>query len=304
MLATPTTPKAPPIKTQGIKTKLVPFIRENILWDGQGRWVEPFMGSGVVALNLAPKRALLCDTNIHIINFYNSIKNGTITGPSSREYLTQEGEKLLRSDGEYYYEVRSRFNEHGNPLDFLFLSRSCFNGVMRFNRKGGFNVPFCKKPNRFRLALITKITNQIEWARKQIALGDFEFATKTWEETLSVCQQGDFVYCDPPYAGRHTDYFNSWSEEDANLLSERLGDGEFGYALSTWSSNQYRTNNLLESWSTGCVVRTRAHFYHVGSTESLRNEMFEALVIKSGYESNPDEATASTDEGDQLGLGL
>jgi hypothetical protein len=70
--------KAPPIKCQGIKTKLVPFIFRNICWDESkgGRWIEPFLGSGVVVLNLAPERALLTDTNQHIIHFYQAIQCG------------------------------------------------------------------------------------------------------------------------------------------------------------------------------------------------------------------------------------
>ena len=56
-------PKAPRIKTQGIKTKVVPLIAKSIQWSGEGRWIEPFLGSGVVALNVAPERALPADTN-------------------------------------------------------------------------------------------------------------------------------------------------------------------------------------------------------------------------------------------------
>lgn len=52
------TPKAPPIKTQGIKTKVVPLIASSIAWSGDGYWIEPFFGSGVVALNILPQRAI------------------------------------------------------------------------------------------------------------------------------------------------------------------------------------------------------------------------------------------------------
>src|SRR5205814_766906 len=66
----------PPVKCQGIKTKLVPFILENIRWSESetGRWIEPFLGSGVVAFNFAPQKALLADTNSHIIKLYQSIQ--------------------------------------------------------------------------------------------------------------------------------------------------------------------------------------------------------------------------------------
>ena len=69
-------PKAPPIKTQGIKTKLTPFIAGHITWDGPGRWVEPFLGSGAVLLNIKPQRALVADSCVPIINFYQALQNG------------------------------------------------------------------------------------------------------------------------------------------------------------------------------------------------------------------------------------
>src|SRR2546421_7880752 len=70
----------PPIKCQGIKTKLVPFIFSSLQWEGMGgaRWVEPFLGSGVVALNLAPEHALLADTNKHIIGLYQATQRGEL----------------------------------------------------------------------------------------------------------------------------------------------------------------------------------------------------------------------------------
>ena len=61
----------PPLKIQGIKTKLVPLIRENVILDKETIWYEPFMGSGVVGFNVEPERAVFADVNPHIINFYN-----------------------------------------------------------------------------------------------------------------------------------------------------------------------------------------------------------------------------------------
>ncbi len=63
----------PPIKSQGIKTQLVPWIKSLVPADFNGLWIEPFMGTGAVAFNVAPKRAILCDTNPHLINFYAAV---------------------------------------------------------------------------------------------------------------------------------------------------------------------------------------------------------------------------------------
>lgn len=161
----------PPLKCQGIKTKLVPFIFQHIKWSNEndGRWIEPFIGSGVVALNLAPQRAVLADSNPHVINLYRAIQRGEINSDVVREFLGEEGRKLSLRGADYYYAVRARFNISGSPFDFLFLNRSCFNGVLRFNKSGKFNVPFGHKPQRFSKAYITKIANQVNWTAKQMA---------------------------------------------------------------------------------------------------------------------------------------
>jgi len=99
-------PIVPPIKSQGIKTKLVEWIASNAQDVDYDRWVEPFMGTGVVGFNIRPKKALMCDSNPHLIKFYNGIKNKEITSAKVKNFLTEEGKKLLKSEGEYYYDVR------------------------------------------------------------------------------------------------------------------------------------------------------------------------------------------------------
>ncbi len=273
----------PPIKCQGIKTKLIPFIFSSVSWNGDGIWIEPFLGSGVVAFNLAPQRALLTDTNPHIIRLYQAIQCGEIGRESAREFLECEGRKLVGGEDAYYYEVRRRFNEKHSPFDFLFLNRSCFNGVMRFNRSGGFNVPFGHKPQRFAPAYITKIVNQIGWVARQMQGKDWQFRVSSWQKALADAGADDFVYLDPPYIGRSADYFNSWGSTEAENLAEAAQRLSGGYALSMWLENRYRRNeHLAQVWSEG-ELRVCSHFYHVGASEGLRNEMDEALVIKPGF---------------------
>ena len=293
----------PPIKCQGIKTKLVPFIFSTLVWVGAGRWIEPFLGSGVVAFNLAPQRALLTDTNKHIICFYQAIQRGEMNRESAREFLECEGCKLSAGQDPYYYEVRKRFNENHSPFDFLFLNRSCFNGVMRFNRSGGFNVPFGHKPQRFAPAYITKIVNQIGWVAKQMQGKEWEFRVSSWQDALAEVLPDDFAYMDPPYIGRNADYFNAWGIEEAESLAEAAQKLSSGYALSMWLENRYRKNeHIAQVWSAG-ELRVCSHFYHVGASEGLRNEMDEALVIKSGY-AMPDLGRQRTKAEPQLDLQL
>lgn len=86
----------------------------------------------------------------------------------------------------------------------------------------------------------------------------------------------------PPYIGRHTDYYNSWTQADAKRLAEKTQSLKCGFALSMWKENKYRVNDHLNNDWNGLIIREFSHFYHIGSTESLRNEMIEALAIKHG----------------------
>jgi len=85
----------PPIKSQGIKTKLVAWIKA-LAPPVSGRWIEPFFGTGVVAFNLRRENAILSDTNPHIIRFYREIQKGNITPGLVRRYLEKEGEKKVK----------------------------------------------------------------------------------------------------------------------------------------------------------------------------------------------------------------
>ena len=271
--------RVPPIKTQGIKTKLVPFIRGAAGLRGGERWVEPFLGSGVVMFNVAAGRALAGESNPHIVDFYRGVQDGRITARGVREFLTGEG-RLLARDGEaHYYAVRDRFNGAGDPLDFLFLNRAGFNGMVRFNSRGKYNVPFCRRPGRFSKAYVTKISNQVSWASSVLrGARDWTIRTADWRDTVQQVGRGDFLYLDPPYSGRSSSYYDAWGAEDLEDLAEFLAGAECRFALSLWYENRYRRNGDVESLFGGFEVRKREHFYHVGSAERLRNAVTEALI--------------------------
>ena len=275
----------PPIKSQGIKTKLVPWINDLISRSGtskEGRWLEPFFGTGVVGLN-SPMcgKHIVGDTNPHIINFYKGLQNGTMDEYKMRGYLEKES-RLLSSATEngyaHYREVRDRFNQEHSPYDFIFLSRAGFNGMMRFNRKGEWNIPFCKKPERFSPAYITKICNQVANVRRIIQRKDWTFENVTFDKIISQAEKGDLIYCDPPYYGRYVDYYNGWTEDDEALLYRLLSQTKAKFILSTWHHNEFRSNEMIDKYWSNFNVTTKEHFYHGGGHIENRHAMVEALV--------------------------
>jgi len=270
----------PPIKSQGIKTKLVPWINA-LVPEVEGRWIEPFLGTGVVAFNSGFRRALLSDINPHIIRFYQAVKDREITSRRVREYLVDEGAHLevAPEDGyEYFRAVRDRFNRDQRSLDFLFLSRAGFNGMMRFNRKGAWNIPFCQKPTRFSRSYVTKVANQVHDVACLIQPA-WEFVVGDFEATILAATKDDFIYCDPPYIGRYVDYYSGWKEEDEHRLFKLLSDTSARFVLSTWHHNDFRVNPFIDLlWSKFNIV-TRDHFYHSGGKLENRRSVVEALVF-------------------------
>lgn len=277
----------PPIKSQGIKTKLVPWINNVILQSGvdleHANWIEPFFGTGVVGLN-APVRGchIVGDTNPHLITLYQSIQNGVLNEYNMRAYLEHESRILENADEEgyaYYREVKSRFNREHSPFDFIFLSRAGFNGMMRFNRRGEWNIPFCQKPGRFAPAYITKICNQVANARRIIQRGDWEFLNQAFQATIERAEAGDIIYLDPPYFGRYVDYYNGWTEEDEEVLYDALLHTPAHFILSTWHHNEFRENEMMNRFWNQFNVITQEHFYHGGGHIENRHPMVEALVF-------------------------
>lgn len=272
----------PPIKSQGIKTKLVPWIME-LAPKVKGKWIEPFLGTGVVAFNSGYKKAILNDTNPHIVNFYKEVQQKSITAPLMKHYLEQEGELLKKADNkgyEHYLKVRARFNSgEFSPYDFIFLSRAGFNGMMRFGGRGNWNIPFCKKPDRFAQAYITKITNQLATVSQIIQPEpDWIFYNKSFTDIIPLATKDDIIYCDPPYYGRHVDYYNGWTEQDEELLFQLLTDSKAKFILSTWHHNDWRENEMINKFWSKFNIVTKDHFYHNGGSIENRRTVVEALV--------------------------
>ena len=269
----------PPIKTQWIKTKLMDFIKFNLPNQTNWKWIEPFLWSWVVWFNLAWKEAIFADSNPHLINFYNALNSWTISSCIVRNFLEKEWKELSEKGVIHYQYIRDRFNDTWNPLDFLFLNRSCFNWMIRFNRKWWFNVPFCKKNDRFSKSYITKIVNQVDKIQSLMQQNHRTFICQDFQKTIWMGNPIDFIYADPPYIGRHVDYYDSWCEENEVLLRDSLIQFWWKFMVSTRFWNKYRQNVYIDTLWKDFSIQTMEHFYFVWGKEDNRNIMLEAIIM-------------------------
>ena len=180
----------PFLKWAGNKNKLVPII--NPLLGNGDRLVEPFTGSGAVFMATDFPKYLLCDVNADLIGLFNNLKynpSAVITE------ITQLFDGTNNNETKYY-ELRTEFNSL-QPTDirksalFVYLNRHAFNGLCRYNSKGGFNVPFGKYKTVY-----FPIDELQAFAQKCVLA---EFHVMDFNDCLDLAVSSDVVYCDPPY---------------------------------------------------------------------------------------------------------
>lgn len=181
---------SPFLKWAGGKRWLIERHRD-LFPEFSGKYIEPFVGGGAVFFHLLPAQALLSDCNADLISCYRQIRD------DHAGVLDLLEDHHNRHCEIYYYEVRAK--KYQNPTEraaqFLYLNRTCFNGLYRVNRKGEFNVPIGTKtkvfdPDEDFKSIANSLTNV------QLRHGDFEGAI---DSSLS----GDFLFVDPPYTVKH-----------------------------------------------------------------------------------------------------
>lgn len=204
------------LKWAGGKKKVVNEIASLLPIKGKKRLVEPFVGGGSVFLNLEFDEYLLVDMNKDLINLFNIIKT------QSTEFIADSQKFFCEENNlpEKYYDIRRQFNLSQDPYErsllFLYLNRHGYNGLCRYNKSGGYNVPFGRyKHPYFPLEELQYFSKKAQKAT--FVQGDFETA-------FSQLKSDDVVYCDPPYSpinptSNFTAYAgNSFTDEDQKRL--------------------------------------------------------------------------------------
>jgi len=214
------------------------------------RFVEPFVGGGAVFLAVNPRRALLSDINLELINLYRAIKES----PTDvwRAYAS------FPSTKEGYYEIRDAAPLSGDLASeaarTLFLNRTCFKGMWRHNAEGRFNVGYGGQDRRWILS--EDALHEISARLQSVSLMASDF-----EVVIDACLEGDFIFADPPYrpgarelANDHY-LFNQFAFADHKRLARALkaaGDREVRWALTTSAHPE-----ILDLFPDESVVRFR-----------------------------------------------
>jgi DNA adenine methylase len=188
-----------------ILSQLTPLLPPGI---ARMRHVEPFVGGGALFFARAPERALLCDVNPSLVGTYAAIRDDV-------EAVIAELDLLSAAHSvEAYYDVRARYNgtrasthAAARAAMFVYLNKTCFNGLHRVNRKGEFNVPAGRYKN-------PKIVDPAGLRAASRALGRADLRCTGFEALLELARPGDFVYFDPPYVPLSaTSSFTSYAQD-------------------------------------------------------------------------------------------
>lgn len=264
-------------------------------------YIEPFIGGGAVLIdilqNYKVKEAYAFDINLDLINSYNIIKNNVEELIFNLKLLENEYLSLEKDDRkEYFYNIRKQYNSYRltknemslqKATEFIFLNRTCFNGLYRVNKNGDFNVPMgnyknptiCDEDNLKALSELIKNVN--------FEYGDYKTSQK-------YIKKNTFVYFDPPYRPLNvTSGFTSYTKEDFDdenqkelaLYYKELNDNNVKVMLS--NSNPKNTNqedcffeNIYKGFNINEVYAKRM----INANSNGRGEISELLI--TNYESD------------------
>lgn len=206
---------APIIKWVGGKTKLLPELIARMP-EKFGNYYEPFIGGAALFFRVAPERAVLNDFNADLVGLYTAVKRDVAA-------VIRQLEKHRTAHSEaHYYQTRTRWNDRElawtsaeRAATFIYLNKTCFNGLWRVNRAGDFNVPIGRYvdppicvPDALRAA-------QTVLAGAELRRGDYRAA-------IADARRGDFVYFDPPYDPiTPTANFTSYTESEFGQQQQR-----------------------------------------------------------------------------------
>jgi DNA adenine methylase len=293
----------PFLKWAGGKTQLIPEIERSLPLEftrNKFTYIEPFVGSGAILFWVLEKfpnleKAVINDINHDLINAYKVIAANpkeliSILGVLQNEFHTLENKPEEKK--EYYYEKRELYNSRKEELSgqaalFIFLNRTCFNGLYRVNKNNGYNVPMgsYKKPTICDEKNLMAVSNALQ--RVEIMCGDYEL-------TLNAATTNSLFYFDPPYKPlSNTSSFNSYAkdefgdEEQIRLRNyckqlEVLGH-KWMLSNSDVKGKDLNDNFFDDIYSDFIIKRVKAR-RSINADPDKRGELNELLITNYAYE--------------------
>jgi DNA adenine methylase len=239
-----------------------------------GRYVEPFLGDGSVYFHLQPKRALLGDINEELIATYVTVRDHW------RSIVKLLNEHQAEHSKKHYY--RTRKTEPKNPIEmaarFIYLNRTCFNGIYRVNRLGEFNVPKGTKN--------TVVLDDDDFRAIASQLQTAEIRKSDFEDLIDEAIRGDFVFADPPYTVSHSNNgFIKYNEKlfswgDQIRLSGALTRArDRGVNIVLTNANHGSVRELYTK--SGFAVRTVSRFSSISADAQGRKQFEELIAVAS-----------------------
>ncbi len=210
----------PLIKYRGGKSKEISHLIKHIP-NYSGRYIEPFFSGGALFFHLEPKRAIINDINSKLMAFYLGAKNNfetlkTELSEIEKQYVTNRKkfeelksktpEKRVADENEtLYYQIRDMFNDliekkYSDALLYFFINKTAYSGMIRYNAKGEFNVPYGRYAN-LNTSLVTKAHSKL--------LANTEILNLDYSEIFDMAEDDDFMFLDPPYDCVFSDYGNA-----------------------------------------------------------------------------------------------
>lgn len=249
----------PLLKWAGGKTQMIPSLIE-AMPKSFNNYIEPFIGGGALFFYLSPNSAVIADSNPELINLYQQV---------AKDYKPVF--KLLKkmpNIEEFFYQERSKKFEELSPIQAaartIYLNRTCFNGLFRVNKSGGFNVPFgrYKDPKIVDAELLKSASEAL--AGTTIVLGDYKQVLQTY------AKKGDLVFLDPPYLpiSQYSDFQRYtkeqfYEDDHRELAAEVKRLSEIGCHVLLTNSNHPLVHELysefhIEVLSTKRNINSRA----------------------------------------------
>lgn len=263
----------PIIKWAGGKRQLMFELLKNMP-KTYNRYFEPFIGGGALFFELQPENAYISDVNEELTNLYSIIKN------NPNELI--EDLKKHEVSKEYFLQIRSvdrdnkykKLNDIQRASRFIYLNRTCFNGLYRVNSQGQFNVPFGHYKN-------PRIVDEHNLLNCSKLLQKIEIKNTDFSEILNHVKKGDFVYFDPPYVPLNdTSSFTSYTKDGFDIdMQFKLRDvcyelDSMGVKFLLSNSDTPLVNELYENYNIKKVFASRA----INANANGRGKITEVLV--------------------------